>query len=244
MYAPILLHNFKNLAQINYFAQTNHFAQTSFLAQIKILAQINFFEAAFYFVMAVVLIFGITVIFGAPYVPSLKSELRKMFKHLYKLSSKDLLIDLGSGDGVVLKVASEDFGAQTLGYEIHPVLSLLSRLRLRKIRHLAKVKTQNIYTAKFPEQTTVVYVFGDSKDIVKLVQKVQSEATRLSKSLHLISNGFEVPGHKIVKTYRTYYLYLIDPEKSQKKNNLIRGYFLIYCACAFRCACDCYYDSI
>lgn len=213
----ILLQNFKNLAHVNYFAQTNHFAQTSFLAQIKILAQINFFEAAFYFVMAVVLIFGITVIFGAPYVPSLKSELRKMFKHLYKLSSKDLLIDLGSGDGAVLKVASEDFGAQTLGYEIHPVLSLLSRLRLRKIRHLAKVKTQNIYTAKFPAQTTVVYVFGDSKDIVKLVQKVQSEATRLNKSLYLISNGFEVPGHKIVKTYRTYYLYLVHPEKSQKK---------------------------
>ena len=193
MYAPILLQNLKNLAQI------------------------NLFEIAFYFVMAVVLIFGITVIFGAPYVPSLKFELRKMFKHLYKLSSKDFLIDLGSGDGVVLKVASEDFGAQTLGYEIHPVLSLLSRLRLRKIRHLAKVKTQNIYTAKFPEQTTVIYVFGDSKDITKLVRKVQSEATRLSKSLHLISNGFEVPGHKIVKTYRTYYLYLIDPEKSQKK---------------------------
>ena len=213
---PILLQNFKNLAQVNYFAQTNHFAQTSFLAQI------NFFEAAFYFVMAVALIFGITVIFGAPYVPSLKSELRKMFKHLYKLSSKDLLIDLGSGDGVVLKVASEDFGAQTLGYEIHPVLSLLSRLRLRKIRHLAKVKTQNIYTAKFPEQTTVVYVFGDSKDIAKLVQKVQSEATRLNKSLYLISNGFEVPGHKIVKTYRTYYLYLVHPEKSQKNNLKIK----------------------
>ena len=64
-------------------------------------------------IMAVVVIFGITVLFGAPYVPSLASELRKMFKKLYPLSSKDLLIDMGSGDGIVLKVGAE-MCAQTL----------------------------------------------------------------------------------------------------------------------------------
>ena len=65
-------------------------------------------------IMGIAVVFGTTVLFGAPYVPSLESEIRKMFKKLYPLSKQDFLIDMGSGDGIVLKVGAE-MGAQTLG---------------------------------------------------------------------------------------------------------------------------------
>ena len=162
-------------------------------------------------IMGIVMFFGITVFFGAPYVPSLADELRKMFKKLYPLNKKDLLIDMGSGDGVVLKVGAE-MGAQTLGVELHPVLSFLSRIRLRKIRPLPKVVCQNYLNYKFPENTTVVYTFSDSRDVEKIFQKVQQEATRLGKELYFISNAFDIPGVKYEKLYHSFYLYKVKPK--------------------------------
>lgn len=167
-------------------------------------------------IMVIAVIFGITVFFGAPYVPSLASELKKMFKKLYPLNSKDLLIDMGSGDGIVLKIASEEFGAKALGIELHPVLSFLSRIRLRKIRPLPKVVCQNYLNFVFPPETTVVYTFSDSRDIEKIYQKVQSEATRLKKNLYFISNGFELPGVKYEKQYSSFFLYQLKPGASKK----------------------------
>lgn len=164
-------------------------------------------------IMVIVVIYGFTVFFGAPYVPSLASELCKMFKKLYPLDSKDFLIDMGSGDGIVLKVASEEFGAKSLGIELHPVLSFLSRIRLRKIRPLPKIICQNYNKIKFPKETTVIYTFSDSKDIKKIYEKIQAEATRLQKTLYFISNGFEVPELKVEKTYSSFFLYKIKPQK-------------------------------
>lgn len=168
-------------------------------------------------IMGIVMFFGITVFFGAPYVPSLADELRKMFKKLYPLSKKDLLIDMGSGDGIVLEVGAE-FGAKTLGIELHPVLSFLSRIRLRKIRPLPKVVCKNYLDFKFPPETTIIYTFSDSKDINKIYLKIQKEATRLKKNLYFISNGFEIPNIKYEKTYSSFFLYLVKPQPIDKKS--------------------------
>ena len=51
----------------------------------------------------VVLILGFTAFFGAPYVPSRRKELKMLFDETYKLNPNDTLVDLGSGDGVVLR---------------------------------------------------------------------------------------------------------------------------------------------
>ena len=171
-------------------------------------------QAIIFIIMAIVIIFGITVFFGAPYVPSLSSELTKMFKKLYPLSKKDLLIDMGSGDGTVLKVAAR-FGAQAIGIELHPVLSFLSRIRLRKLESKTKVVCHNYLDFPFPPETTVVYTFSDSKDINKIYQKIESEAKRLNKDLYFISNGFEVPGKKYEKIYSSFYLYKISAGKNK-----------------------------
>ena len=112
---------------------------------------------------------------------------------------------------MVLKVGAE-MGAQTLGVELHPVLSFLSRIRLRKIRPLPKVVCQNYLNYKFPENTTVVYTFSDSRDVEKIFQKVQQEATRLGKELYFISNAFDIPGVKYEKLYHSFYLYKVKPK--------------------------------
>ncbi len=155
----------------------------------------------------IILILSFTAFFGAPYVPSLKSEIKKAFTKLYPLSEKDLLIDLGAGDGIVQKVASK-YGAKSIGIELNPVIASAAKIRLRKIKN-AKIITKNFYNFDFPKETTVVYVFGDGRDIEKITKKIEKEAKRLEKSLFVISNGFELPGHKKIKTISSYHLYKI-----------------------------------
>jgi SAM-dependent methyltransferase len=159
-------------------------------------------------VLAFIFMFLCTVLIGAPYVPSNGKEIENALTKLYKISEKDLLVDLGSGDGVVLKHASQH-GAKAFGIEINSFLIWISRWRLRKFPG-AKVVLGNIYSTKFPNETTVVYVFGDSRDIKAIVRHINRESKRIGHPLHIISNAFEIPGLKPVKNYRAHFLYKVD----------------------------------
>ena len=77
-------------------------------------------------IAAVVLLFGFVAFTGAPYVPSRRRDLQKAFDELYRLKKTDMLVDIGSGDGVVLREASRR-GARAIGYELQPLLVLISR---------------------------------------------------------------------------------------------------------------------
>jgi predicted RNA methylase len=158
--------------------------------------------------LGIVFIFALTAITGAPYVPSLVKEIKLAFTKLYKISAKDLVVDLGSGDGVVLKVAS-DLGAKGFGVEINPFLVLLTKWRFRKNKDV-QIKYGNLFKVDFPAETTVVYLFGDARDIKGMLASIQTQAKRLKRDLYVISNGFEFPGLKPVKNYRTYFLYKIS----------------------------------
>lgn len=152
----------------------------------------------------ILLIFGVTAFTGAPYVPSQRRELRRAFRELYPVSDRDFLVDIGAGDGVVLRVARE-YGARGVGYEINPLLVLVARLLK------TEVKLANMWTVPFPDETTVVYTFGDSRDIKKMYTKVRTEATRLGRPLAFITYGFEVPGETSERNYRAYHLYRVNP---------------------------------
>lgn len=161
--------------------------------------------------LIVLLLFVLTALFGAPYVPSSTREAKKAFRHLYLLGQKDLLIDLGSGDGKILKAASE-CGAKSIGIELNPILALISKYRLRKVKD-AKVICKDFFHYDFPAETTVVYVFGDGRDMTRIVKHIEEQATKLKHPVHLISHAFEADGHKLIKQYRAYYLYKIGGKK-------------------------------
>ena len=158
----------------------------------------------------VVLIFLATVLVGAPYVPSHRQQLVALFDDLYKLKATDLVIDIGSGDGVVLAEVARR-GAKALGYEINPVLVLISKLRLYKYRQLVQIKLANFWSVDFPASTSLVYTFGESRDINKMYQKVEAQAKRLNKTIYFVSYGFEVKSHQPLKSHQAHHLYKITP---------------------------------
>lgn len=161
----------------------------------------------FWVSVVIVFTFGFVVLFGAPYVPSLRHEVRRAFKDLYPLSSKDVLVDLGSGDGVVLLEAARR-GAKAYGYELNPILVLVSKLRLGR---RAKVTLGNMWNAKLPSDTTIVYMFSVTRDSEKSVRFLQSEATRLNKSFKVMMLGAGLEGLSVQASYRGHTLYEITP---------------------------------
>lgn len=157
-------------------------------------------------IIVILVVFGITAFVGAPYVPSQKAATRQAFSKLYRLSSTDTVIDLGSGDGVVLRVARE-YGAKAIGVELNPIMNFLSRI----ITPGAKIVMGSYYRYQFPKETTVVYTFADSRDLPKIYRKVEEEAQRLQKRLYLISLAFDMEGVTPIKKHGAYLLYEINP---------------------------------
>ena len=158
---------------------------------------------------AVVLIFGFVVFRGSPYVPSQKRYIRQAFTQLYKITKKDVLIDIGSGDGVVLREAAR-LGAVAVGYEINPVLVLISRILSRKYKSVS-VKLADFWSAKIPNETTVIYVFSVTRDVKKMTKLLQSEVNRIGHDVHLISYASDFGDLKPLKHISAYHLYKISP---------------------------------
>jgi SAM-dependent methyltransferase len=165
-----------------------------------------------YIVGAIVLLLGFSVFFGAPYVPSRRRDLVRMFDELYPLSALDVVIDVGSGDGIILREASRR-GAKAVGYEINPLLVAISILLSRNDKNVT-VTVANFWLATFPDATTVIYAFSVERDANKLTQKIQTQANQLNKPLTLICYGSPLPKKPAQRTFEAYHLYVFEPAKS------------------------------
>lgn len=164
----------------------------------------------FYILVALfILFFGLVVFIGAPYVPSQKRYIKRAFRNLYPLNKNDVLLDIGSGGGVVLRLASE-CGAKAIGYEINPFLVGVSKLlsiRDKKVR----VRLVDFWLVNIPSDTTVVYIFAVKRDMQKIHEKIQSECNRLGRVVNVISYGNNFIFAKEVKKLDAYYLYQFRP---------------------------------
>jgi hypothetical protein len=157
----------------------------------------------------VVIFFGFAVFFGAPYVPSRRKYIKRAFTELYAVGPKDLVVDIGSGDGVVLRVAA-GLGARAVGYEIHPLLVLISKV-LSAGNNKVRVRLANFWHTELPADTTLVYIFSVSRDNKKLIRKMQQECERLERPLNLMCYASPLPGMTPAKSFEAYHLYRFHP---------------------------------
>lgn len=163
----------------------------------------------FWLLAGIVLLFGFVVFFGAPYVPSKRREVDEAFAELYKLTPKDLVVDLGSGDGVVLRAAARK-GARAVGYELNPALVIISKILSRHYKTI-HIQVANLWKIELPPETTVVYVFAVQRDIEKIARKLQKEANRLQKPLSVISYGAAIPHMTALQMLGAHHLYTFSP---------------------------------
>jgi len=165
-------------------------------------------------VWLIILTFGFVVIRGAPYVPSKKKYIKRAFTKLYPVSKKDVLVDIGSGDGVVLRQASR-LGAKAIGYEINPILVVISRFLSRRDKNIT-IRLTDFWLKNLPDDTTIVYTFTASPYVKKIAAKLANEATRLGRPLRFIIYGNALHGHKADGKLDGYRLYTFQPLQIDK----------------------------
>ena len=158
-----------------------------------------------YIVGIFIVIIGAGAFFGAPYVPSRRRDVRRMFDTLYPLSKNDVVFDAGSGDGLILREVSRR-GATAVGYEFNPLFWGISKAVSSGYKRVT-IKLANFWTEPFPDDVTMVYAFTVTRDGKKLLKKITRERERLGRRLTIICYGSPLPGVKPTKSYAAYNLY-------------------------------------
>ncbi|MEO6077358.1 MAG: class I SAM-dependent methyltransferase [Candidatus Andersenbacteria bacterium] len=126
---------------------------------------------------------------GAPWVPTRIKATKKAFDIL-GISSKDVIVDLGCGDGKVLLEASAR-GARAIGYELSPIMWIVSVLRTWGRKNI-RIKLANFYTSKLQEDVTAIFLFLVPKHMEEAreclrKQPVQDSAVVLSYAFPIVS---------------------------------------------------------
>lgn len=147
------------------------------------------------------MIFGVVVFFGAPYLPTL-SNTKKNALDLLDLKPGQTLLELGSGDGRVM-VSAAQRGLYVIGYELNPLLVLISIYQTRKFRSQVKIIWGNFWNKEWPE-CDAIYVFLIDKYMDKLDKKIR---THYKKPILVASNSFKISGKKPLKESHSVYLY-------------------------------------
>lgn len=185
------------IGEINIF--TNNMSQQALFylwTWLKLILSLWFFYLVLRYVAGV----GV----GAPYFPVRKRDIDDAFT-LVDITDKDTIIDLGSGDGKIL-LACAKRGATVIGYELNPVLVLITKWRLRK-HPKAKVYWKNLFTADFAG-VTKVFIFG-LDPIMHDVSKMLKE--KAMKDIEIISFAFTLPGFQEVGQKGIAKKYLREP---------------------------------
>lgn len=157
----------------------------------------------------ILLVFGLVAFRGAPYVPTHRRKLKQVLDIL-KLKSNDMIVDLGSGDGSLLKAAAKQ-GLRAVGYEINPFLCLISWLRCLPQHSLVTVKLRDFWLTDLPPDTKAVFIFLAGPYMNHLGRKLEHEMSKRKRPLKIVSYGYAIPGFAPKDFVEGLYLYELSP---------------------------------
>ena len=144
--------------------------------------------------------FGLTAISAAPWVPLRKKDINALLKDL-NLSHGKVFVELGSGDGRLLKAAGNT-GAMVIGYELNPFLWLVSYFRLLGTP-TAKVYLRNFWKRPL-DKADCVMAFLVPRTMPRLAHKLGKE---MQPGSRFISYVFALPGKDPAVRHRSWYIY-------------------------------------
>jgi SAM-dependent methyltransferase len=133
---------------------------------------------------------GATLIHQVPYVPTPQDVVEKMLE-LAKVTSDDVVYDLGSGDGRIVITAAQKYGARGVGVEIDPELYRESSARVKELRLDDKVHImcENMFDVSVhPATVVMLYLLTSFNE--KLRPMLERE---LRPGTRIVCHDFHVP---------------------------------------------------
>lgn len=154
------------------------------------------------------LIFGALSFFtGAPYLPTPARVVSEMMQ-VGGVGKNDVVIDLGSGDGRLI-IAAAKLGAHGEGWEINPVLVLISLVSslFHGVWGRIRIRWGDYRRADFRSATVIVMYSISGKHIATIAGKCRRE---LRSGSRIISYQFALPDFPCIKKTKTgIYLYRV-----------------------------------
>jgi len=119
---------------------------------------------------------------------------------LAELKSGELIYDLGSGDGRVVIMAAQEFGARGIGVELREdlVKQAIEKISELNIKDKVKIIQRDMFYVDLSDADVItLYITTSANDKVK--PKLESE---LKQGARVVTHEYEIPGwkpHKIDK---------------------------------------------
>lgn len=140
---------------------------------------------------------------GPIYYPSKPAAVDAMLK-LAGVTKKDTVVDLGSGDGIILFAAAK-LGAKAIGYEINPLLVKKTQEKIKKLKleHLVSVHLKNFWKVDLNEGTVITF-YCFPKFLKRFEKKLEKTLTH---PMRVVSNDYQFPKKEYFKKEGKIYLY-------------------------------------
>ena len=113
---------------------------------------------------------------------------------LAKVTSDDVVYDLGSGDGRFVITAAQKYGAHAVGVEVNPDLYRQSSARIKELKldDRAHIICEDMFSVDVTvHRATVVVLYLLTSFNAKLRPKLERE---LRSGTRIVSHDFQVPG--------------------------------------------------
>ena len=145
------------------------------------------------------------------FVPTPPEVVEAMLK-LANVTAKDVVYDLGCGDGQIVTAAARDFGATAVGIDINPVRVKEANERVAKagVQNKVKILNEDLFTANISQASVVtLYLLQTLNE--KLIPKLNKE---LKPGTRIVSQTFTMgdkyPPEKTVQAgYTSVYLWTV-----------------------------------
>jgi hypothetical protein len=153
--------------------------------------------------LAAIYLLARPIVRGAMFFPASIRNIDIML-NIASLQPGDRIADLGSGDGRIV-IACARQGIRADGYEINPILVLLSRRRIRQsgVEGLAAIHWKSFWRADL-SPFDAIFVYGIPYVMNGLRNKLERE---LRSGAKVVSNVFPFPGWTPVVEREKVYLY-------------------------------------
>jgi cyclopropane fatty-acyl-phospholipid synthase-like methyltransferase len=152
----------------------------------------------------------------APFVPTPEDVVERMLK-LAEVTSRDVVYDLGCGDGRIIITAATKYGARGVGVDIEPYWVAESRSSAQKagVDHLVTFSLQDAMTVDLSAATVVMLylVHWSTSKLQPIIKRQVKPGTRV------VSHSFTMGDWTPVKTetftdasgsVRRLYLWIVD----------------------------------
>lgn len=139
-------------------------------------------------------------VLDVPYVPTPQNVVDKMLE-LGKVGKKDIVYDLGSGDGRIVITAAKRYGARGVGYDLNPerIMEATKNAQAARVTDKVSFKNEDLFKANFADATVVtLYLLPDVNEKLRpQLWKQLKVGTRIVS--HSFDMGDDWPPEKTVE---------------------------------------------